>query len=179
MLLTSPLKPSGLRSIHHAMTRSTLSCLAVLLAALAAAPAADASARLSGTERAVIRLVNGYRAQNGLGPVHADRALNRAAEQHSRDMLSANFFDHPSSDGTPFDRRVRRYANAGLVGETLAAIGQARGGAGVVVRMWTQSPPHRAILLVPSFRRIGVSRLRGTLGSARETVVTADFASSG
>jgi uncharacterized protein YkwD len=161
----------------HAMTRSMLLSLAVLLAALIAAPAADAAARLQPTERAVIRYVNQFRAQNGLAPLHASAGLNRAAEAHSRDMLRSDFFDHASSDGTPFDRRVRHFAHAGTVGETIAAIGQARGGAAQVVRMWIDSPPHCAILLLPRFSRIGVSLLRGTLGASEQTVVTADFAS--
>ena len=41
-------------------------------------------------------------------------------------MLARDFFDHASSDGTPFDARVRRYASAGLVGETLASLPGAR-----------------------------------------------------
>jgi uncharacterized protein YkwD len=170
--------------MSHAMTRLKLPCLAAFAAALAcsgafAAPTAHASARLGSTERAVIRLVNQFRAQHGLGRVRASRALNRAAEQHSRDMLRSDFFDHPSSDGTPFDRRVRRFARAASIGETLAALGQPSGGAARIVQMWKSSPPHRAILLHGGFRRIGVSRLRGMLGANRETVVTADFASGG
>ena len=92
-------------------------------------------------------------------------------------MLRADFFDHPSSDGTPFERRVRRYADANMVGETLASLRQRHGGAGTVVRLWLNSPPHRAIVLEPSFRRIGVSRRWGTLGSSGNALVTADFSS--
>ena len=110
--------------------------------------------------------INDARAQQGLAPVRAHRGLNRAADVHTRDMLRADFFDHPSSDGTPFERRVRRYADANMVGETLAALRQRHGGAGTVVQMWLNSPPHRAIVLEPGFRRIGVSRRWGTLGSA-------------
>ena len=36
-------------------------------------------------------------------------------------MAGRGFFDHTSSDGTPFDTRVRRYTRMGTVGETLAA----------------------------------------------------------
>jgi uncharacterized protein YkwD len=163
--------------------RRTLPCLAALAVALAcsggAAPhAAAASVRLDPTERGVIRLVNRFRARNGLGPVHASRALNHAAEAHSRDMLQRDFFDHPSSDGTPFERRVRHFARAAAVGETLAAFSQADGGAALIVQMWIDSPPHRAIMLTGAFRRIGVSRLRGMLGASQQTVVTADFASA-
>jgi uncharacterized protein YkwD len=160
------------------MPRLVPSLLAVLGCAVAAAAfPATAAARLSHSERTMIRLVNDIRSRHSLGPVYASRALNRAAESHSRDMLRRDFFDHSSSDGTPFDRRVRRYANARMVGETLAALGQRRGGASTVVRMWMESPPHRAVLLGSGFRRIGIARRWGTLGSTGQAVVTADFAS--
>jgi uncharacterized protein YkwD len=153
---------------------------AVLVAALAAAaPAATAAPTLNHFERAVIRGLNDQRAQQGLGPVRAFHPLNRAADRHSQDMLSSDFFDHPSSDGTPFDRRVRRFFDARVVGETLAALPQRRGGAALVVRMWMDSAVHRAIVLDAGFRRIGVARRWGTLGAHRNAVVTADFASGG
>jgi hypothetical protein len=43
--------------------------------------------------------------------------------------------------------------------------------------MWLASPPHRAILLDPRFRRIGIARRWGRLGGAKQAVVTADLAS--
>jgi uncharacterized protein YkwD len=166
------------------MTRYVFPFLAALATALAAAagpvaPRTDASARLNRTERGVIHLVNEIRAQNGLARVRASHALNRAAERHTRDMLARDFFDHSSSDGTPFDRRVRRYADARMVGETLAILRRRHGGAATVVRMWMESPPHRAVLLTRGFRRIGVARRWGRLGGAGQAVVTADFASGG
>lgn len=162
------------------MTRTAVPILAVLAAALAAAvgPATPrADARLTQTERTTIRLVNDVRSRHGLGRLRVSAALSRAADAHSRDMLRRNFFDHTSSDGTPFDRRVRRYIGARRVGETLAALGRRHGGAAAAVRMWMASPPHRAVLLGSGFRRIGLARRWGTLGGAGRAVVTADFAS--
>jgi uncharacterized protein YkwD len=159
------------------MTRTALTFAVVLATALATAPPVSAGAGLNGFERAVIDGVNAARSQQGLAPVRANRRLSRAADAHSRDMLRADFFDHPSSDGTPFERRVRRYADARMVGETLASLGQRHGGAATVVQLWLESPPHRAIVLEPSFRRIGIGRRWGTLGAAHNAVVTADFAS--
>ena len=72
---------------------------------------------------------------------------------------------------------MRRYTDARALGETLAALGQRRGGAATVVRMWMESPPHRAVLLGSGFHRIGLARRWGTLGGSRRSVVTADFAS--
>ena len=122
----------------------------------------------------MIRLINEIRAQHGLASVHHCRALSRAAGSHSRDMVQRGFFDHTSSNGTPFASRVRRYVNAHRVGEVLAYIWRRRGGAHTIVRMWMESPPHRAVLLTPGFRRIGIARRWG----GGRAVVTADFASA-
>ena len=159
------------------MSRSTLILAAALVAALAFAPPARAAPGLNGFERQVIAQLNDARAQHGLAPLRAYRPLNRAADRHSRDMLRSDFFDHPSSDGTPFDRRVRRFANASVIGETLAALPQRRGGADMVVQLWLDSAVHRDIVLGTGFRRIGVARRWGSLGNAQNAVVTADFAS--
>ena len=159
------------------MTRTALTLAVVLATALTTAPPVSAGAELNGFEREVIDGVNAARSQSGLAPVRAHRGLSRGADKHSRDMLRADFFDHSSSDGTPWERRVRRFTRANFVGETLAALGRRHGGAATVVQMWLESPPHRAIVLEPGFRRIGVGRRWGTLGSARNAVVTADFSS--
>jgi len=164
------------------MTRNTPAFVAALAAvaavAAAAAPPAAAGARLSRVERAVIRQVNYVRSAHGLASLRPSPVLSRAADHHSRDMLRGDFFDHNSGDGTSFASRVRRYCDARMVGETLAAIGRRRRGAALVVRLWMESPPHRAVLLEPHFRRIGIARRWGMLGGAGRAVVTADFASA-
>ena len=159
------------------MTRIAFIVAVAFSAVLALAPAASAGPRLNATEREVIQRLNDARAQHGLGPLRPARSLNRAADRHSRDMLVRDFFDHPSSDGTPFDQRVRRFARASMVGETLASLPDRYGGAATVVQIWMTSPAHRAIVLDPRLTRVGVGRRWGTLGSTRMAVVTADFAS--
>ena len=162
------------------VARTTLA-LGCLLAATCAVPAfASANAtRLDNRERAIIRGINHQRAQHGLGAVHASGRLSRAADFHSWEMLDANYFAHTSRDGGPFDERVRRYTNKRALGETLAMLGGGcgRGSAHRVVQMWMNSPPHRAILLSGSYRRIGIGKRVGSLGSTKACVVTADFSS--
>jgi uncharacterized protein YkwD len=157
--------------------RGTLIFAVALVAAVTTTPAAWAGPRLNGFERQVIAQLNDARAQHGLPALRPYRGLNRAADTHSRDMLRSDFFDHPSSDGTPFERRVRRFTEAEMVGETLAALPQRAGGADAVIRLWLNSAAHRHIVLTRGFRRIGIARRWGTLGSAENAVVTADFAS--
>lgn len=156
--------------------------LAVALTAASAllippAVAHAASPRLSPTERAVIRLMNHARARHGLPALRASAPLTRAADGHSRDMLTHDFFAHESSDGTPFDRRVRAYAPARQIGENLAMVSRVRRVARRVVSLWLHSPPHRGVLLSAGYRRVGVGERSGRLQTVRATVVTVDFAS--
>jgi uncharacterized protein YkwD len=159
------------------MSRIAFTVAAALSVVLALTPAAAAGPRLNATEREVIQRLNDARAAHGLGALRPARGLNRAADRHSRDMLVRDFFAHPSSDGTPFDQRVRRFTRARIVGETLASVRKRRGGAATVVKLWMASPSHRAIVLHPRLTRVGIARRWGTLGSTRTAVVTADFAS--
>ena len=134
---------------------------------------------MNARERAVVRSINRQRAHHGLGHVRGSSALARAADYHSWEMLDANYFAHESRGGGSFDARVRRFTRRRALGETLAMLGGGcrRGMATRVVRMWMNSPGHRAILLSPAFRRVGIGARAGSLGSGRACVVTADFAS--
>lgn len=167
--------------IHMRAVVPLTAALTMLLAALAAGPTAAQArgkSRLDGTERAIVRAVNHQRARHGLRPVRPSRGLARAADFHSREMLAGDYFAHVSRDGGSFDRRVRRFASHRTLGETLAVVPRCgRASAGTVVRMWMGSAPHRAILLDPRFRRVGVGKRTGSLGSGRRCVVTADFGS--
>ncbi len=159
---------------------------AIAFAATAAAimgPGADpsaASSRVDAVERHVVWLINRERAHHGAPRVRRVRALSRAADRHSRDMLRGNFFAHSSRDGTPAVTRVLRYRRARRTGETLAYLhgGSSGDQARRVVAMWMASPGHRAVLLDRAFRRIGIARRGGHLGGRPVTVVTADFQSA-
>jgi uncharacterized protein YkwD len=151
------------------MTRTIVQFAVPVFAVLVLAAPAGGAVRLDRAERSAIRHINGLRAAYGLAPVRPARKLNRSAERHSTDMWLRAFFDHSSSDGTPFHIRVRRYVGQRAVGETIAWLTRQPDAGAAVYRMWRDSPPHRAILLEPGFRRIGVARRHGRW--------TADFAS--
>jgi uncharacterized protein YkwD len=159
----------------------TLAVSCLLLASLSVSPPAafaGARANVDSRERAIVRAINRQRAGYGLAKLRSNGRLARAADYHSWEMLDADYFAHESRDGGPFDRRVRRFASHRAVGETLAMLGGCgRGSAGQVVRMWMNSPGHRAILLSSTYRRVGIGKRTGRLGGRRACVVTADFAS--
>ena len=158
------------------MSRIALTLIAATALVAVLAPAALAGPRISRPERALVGALNDARAQRGLPQLRASPSLSRAADAHTRDMLARDFFDHPSSDGTSFDARIRRYSDASLLGETLAMTSRRGGGAGAIVRMWLNSPPHRVIMLDPRFRMVGVGRRWGSMDGGGYAVVTADFA---
>ena len=153
---------------------AVICCCAVL--ALQPAQATADRVRLDRAERKVVRIVNRIRRRHGLRRLRASRSLARAATAHSGDMLRRDFLGHHSSDGTPMSMRVRRYTRARWIGENIAAV-SGRRTARRAVRMWMRSPSHRAVLLSPAGRRIGIGKRRGKLGSARRAVFTADLAS--
>jgi uncharacterized protein YkwD len=161
-------------------------CLAVL--ALVALPIASALACRGAQARpatvsdraytrAVECLVNEQRAAAGLAALARDRRLARAARRFSSSMVRERFFDHVSPEGSTLSARARAAGySGGALGETIAW------GAGVlatpaaIVRGWMESPPHHAILMSATFRRIGLGVAKGSPeGAARAATVTADF----
>ena len=160
---------------------SLMLALCCVLAAFIATPitgTAAAKPRLDGKERAIVRAINRQRSKHGLAKLRSSARLARAADFHSWEMLEADYFAHESRDGGPFDRRVRRFADHRAVGETLAMLSGCSGKtASTVVRMWMNSPGHRAVLLSSSYRRVGIGKRTGSLGGSRACLVTADFGS--
>jgi uncharacterized protein YkwD len=132
----------------------------------------------------IVARINAVRAGHGLPRVHLSPALGAAAASHSREMVRDGYFSHESANGAPAWRRVALYYSpAGYrrwqVGETLLwyspGIDAAR-----TVRDWLASPRHRAIVLAPAFREIGVAAVHaraaaGAFHGDQITVVTADF----
>jgi uncharacterized protein YkwD len=175
--------------------RGLLSVVSLLTAAAASAPAApaanarcaharSAAAQLSPTaaRRALLCLVNGERRRHGAPRVRAAGRLRVAATRHSADMAANDYFAHDAPSGATVTDRVRATgylddARSWALGETIAwSRGQAATPLGVL-RMFLGSSPHRAILLDPSFRDLGVGIARGAPAGpeAGALTVTLDF----
>jgi len=170
--------------------RRTLVLAAALAAVSVLSPVASSSPirttveRQAGLERALVRELNRTRAVHGVRPLRFGDGLDVAAAQHSRSMLQHGYFDHSSADGTPFDRRIRRfYPDRGwrrwAVGEALLS-SPIEISAREIVQAWIDSPPHRAVILSSTYRDagLGVYFADAATGSFRgepALVVTADF----
>ncbi|HEY63902.1 MAG TPA: CAP domain-containing protein [Caldilineae bacterium] len=106
-------------------------------------------------EHEVIVLTNQARTEAGLPPLKLHEALRTAARQHAQDMAEHDFFSHTGSDGSSLADRINRvnYPNWLYAAENIAAgFAQPED----VVQAWLNSPAHRANILHPNLKEIGV-----------------------
>ncbi|MEP0913563.1 CAP domain-containing protein [Leptolyngbya sp. FACHB-711] len=102
----------------------------------------------------IVSLTNDFRRQNGLPPVTLNPLLGTAAQTQSQNMALEDYFDHTSPTGvTPGQRATAAGYRWSRVAEN---IGAGHTTAVSVVQGWINSPGHRANLLDPKLREIGV-----------------------
>jgi uncharacterized protein YkwD len=136
------------------------------------------------TARSVLVAINAVRTRHGLRALPTSRQLAAAADEHTLDMGRRGYFRHTSFDGTPFWKRVQHFYpsegyHAWSAAENLlwATAGI---GADQAVRLWMTSPGHRANILNPRWREIGISSRSfaaapGTFHGDDVTIITTDF----
>jgi uncharacterized protein YkwD len=155
---------SVLRKNHISVVFAS-ALLAILLVPTAGA------ARKTSKEATLLQAVNATRHAHGLRPLRFDGRLQTAARSWSGTLLRSDVFTHGDFAG-----RMRSFHVAGLAGENLAWGSGSYASASSVVAMWLASPGHRANLLKPSYRRIGIGIARGSFqGYHGASVITADF----
>lgn len=160
-----------------------LLCLAVLAAAAPTAPAVAGTTRTSAERSAlaigVLTEVNHIRVGHRLAPLALNSRLSAAALQHSTEMVRYGYFRHDSLDGTSFATRMKRYYGSAAAGENLLwSVPDIR--AAEALRLWMASPAHRAEILAPRWREIGIGSVHaaaapGVYRGRPVTVITADF----
>lgn len=98
--------------------------------------------------------VNRQREAAGVQALALDSRLNEVAQNFAADMSKNGYFSHTSPSGQTFDDRL---AAAGIE-FAAAAENIAKGEMDVagVVGLWMNSPGHRANLLDPRMKRLGV-----------------------
>ncbi|MEW1757120.1 sigma-70 family RNA polymerase sigma factor [Streptomyces cyaneofuscatus] len=120
-------------------------------------PPAPAPAPPASEGGQVLQIVNTERAKEGCGPVTSNDLLATAAQRHSADMASRDYFSHTSPDGTdPGDRITAAGYRWSTYGENIAK-GQRT--PADVMRAWMDSPGHRANILNCSFKEMGIGKV--------------------
>jgi uncharacterized protein YkwD len=174
------------------MSRSASRLLALAGLILSAAVPFAASAGASATPRSdsmqalqtdLLVQIDDFRRAHGLVPFRLSSKLSLAARQHSSEMAARGYFSHNSGDGSRFDRRIARFypitRRYWSVGENLLWSSPVVDAADAL-RMWLDSPEHRANLMTARWREIGISAVHvlsapGAFGGREVTVITTDF----
>jgi uncharacterized protein YkwD len=138
-----------------------------------AAPAGPAE-----IEQALLDEMNRVRARNGRRPLASIGTLKRPARSHSRYLLRQGILTHDGPGGAPFWQRLvdAGYPEDRYMAENLAEVpGCDVGIARETVRLWMNSPGHRANLLNRRYRFAGPGV--ASAGDCSDTILTADFGS--
>jgi uncharacterized protein YkwD len=173
---------------------TVVAAASLALLALSLAPAAGAAPVVTAKptlEQNVVARINAVRRNHGLRPLRVVSRLTEAADRHAASMGRASYFRHDlftptrARDWTPFGTWIRWFwpgpgYGSWSVGENLAW-GAPDIGARRTVRSWMRSPGHRANILNPRWRNVGlgavhVRRPVGFFGTWDDvTIVVAEF----
>jgi uncharacterized protein YkwD len=130
----------------------------------------------------VLCLVNVARTNHGMLPLRYNEDLRRAAEGHSADMVERGYFSHTGPGGRGPMARVARtgYGGFSRIGEDIGWVtGHMYGSAAGMFDAWMRSAVHRANILDPRYRDLGVGVSRGSPngGGRGAATYTLDFGS--
>jgi uncharacterized protein YkwD len=103
----------------------------------------------------VVRLVNEVRQRHipQCPQLQTDDRLTKAAQGHSTDMATRNYFSHTTPEGVTFDQRIR---TAGYSRPAAENIAKGQRSAESVMDSWMKSSGHARNILNCDYRRIGV-----------------------
>jgi uncharacterized protein YkwD len=164
---------AGTAPARAAGTRATAECPNVDLA-LTATNTTDVRA-------AILCLINVERSHGGRVPLRENPRLRRAALAHSSQMVRDGYFAHTSPSGYTFVDRIlhagyTRRNDSWSLGENLAWGTGELGTARAINHAWMDSPGHRANILKPSYRDLGIGVQLGVPEDAGVgATVTTDF----
>lgn len=109
----------------------------------------------------VRQLLNGLRAEHGLGALTPSPRLEEAALAHALDMSGRGFFGHDGSDGSDVGQRAVRAGYGWCVISENIARGQ--GSVTDVLGAWANSAPHRRNMLLEEISDYGLARAPGDI----------------
>jgi uncharacterized protein YkwD len=115
---------------------------------------------------AIFCLVNGERIDNGLPKLNRVAQLDQSSQGMCQRMVTEQFFAHDTPDGKTVVDRIKPTGyipNGGdwVVGENLAWGSGALSTPQAIVNGWMNSPGHRANILAPDYKDIGLATCIG------------------
>ncbi len=141
----------------------------------------------STVEREMLALINQERTSRGLTPLQLETQLNDSSEDHSTWMLDTDRFSHTGQGGSTATQRMQAAGfdleGSWRTGENIAWQSE-RGAPGIsddVAQLHENlmnSPGHRANILNPDFRYIGIGIETGDMQGYDAVMVTQNFAAT-
>ena len=132
---------------------------------------------------ATLCLINKIRHHHGLGSLHSQRKLRKAAQGHSGDMVHRDYFSHDSPGGSSIQTRIGGSgylagAHSYQYGEIIGGGTSSGGSPKSVTKAWMGSPPHRSEILNGGFHDLGIGVSYGFPGRGNHgATFTIDFGS--
>ncbi|WP_372574167.1 CAP domain-containing protein [Ruegeria jejuensis] len=136
-------------------------------------------------EREMLALINEERTSRGIEPLQLETRLNDSAEDHSAWMLESDSFSHTGEAGSSAQERIQdagfEFSGNWRSGENIAWQSErgAPGNSDDVADLHAglmNSPGHRANILNPDFKYIGIGVEDGDLNGWDAVMVTQNFA---
>ncbi len=141
----------------------------------------------STVEREMLALINQERTSRGLNPLELERNLNESSEDHSTWMLDTDRFSHTGQGGSSATQRMQAagfdLSGSWRTGENIAWQSE-RGAPGIsddvaqLHQNLMNSPGHRANILNPDFKYIGIGIEEGDMRGFDAVMVTQNFAAT-
>jgi hypothetical protein len=116
----------------------------------------------------ILARINALRQQNGLLPLDLSSTLTASAQRHSDDMARTGNVDHTGADGSSIESRIRdagygHWRDFGIWGENI--YGGQLADVDAAWDFWSNSQVHRANILKPRYREIGIGVGRSDNGT--------------
>jgi len=145
------------------MSRHAIIVLVCFLMFLALSSSLAASMSHADVESAVVARVNQERQTRGLPLLSPDPALQKAAQWMAEDLARRGQLDHTDSRRRDMKARLQffGYQDPHIMAENVAAGPDTPE---TVVEQWLRSRPHRANMLNPDIREVGVGHARNSAG---------------
>lgn len=150
----------------------------------AAADMRPSEATNAETRAATLCLMNIERKAAGRPELRQQVTLRVVATRYSRQMVEDNFFSHVSPSGSTLSSRIKRSsylkgARSYALGENLAWGQGSLATPREIVESWMDSPGHRANILSPKFKDVGIGVVEGTPGKGSGGTYTTNFGRRG
>jgi uncharacterized protein YkwD len=115
----------------------------------------------------MLNKVTAFRHSHGVGSVRLSTSLEHSASSYSHYMMRSGYFGHAS--------RIHASSSYRTLGEIIEIQRGMRAGVNRAFHAWVNSPPHRSVMLMSTFKFAGAGVVHGRFHGHRRTIWTMHF----